>query len=97
MNHTPSSQELREQVLALFWILLFTSHWIGLTLVNWLGLARREQIIEWNEIYFSKIYLLLLTLTLLHTALRIVRQDKRLSPLPPIGDEPHDRPAQRGN
>ncbi len=93
MNQTPASQDFREQTLALLWILLFAGHWAGLTLLNEVGFLRREQIADWNEAYFSKIYLFLLTLTLLHLALRAMRREKTTSPLPNEGDTP--RAVQR--
>ncbi len=86
-----ASPENREQILPLLWLLLFAGHWVGLTLLNGFGFLRREQIAEWNETYFSKIYLLLLTFTLLQLALRATRRT------PIEGDEPSNRPAQRGD
>lgn len=81
--------------MALLWILLFAGRWAGLTLLNWSGFARREQIAEWDETLFSKIYLLLLTLTLLHLATRALSLKKPPSPLPSDGDAPRDSSAKR--
>lgn len=66
--------EAIERVLSLLWIVLFAGHWVGLTLLNWFGFVTLAQIAVLNESLFSRLYLVLLALTLLVLALRWMRE-----------------------
>lgn len=83
MTHKSVPQDIGERALAPLWLLLFAGHWVGLTLLNEFGFLRREQIADWNDALFSKLYLLLLIFTLLHLALRALRREN----LPPKEDD----------
>lgn len=66
-------------VMASGWILLFGGRWLLVPLVQAAGLVSPDQVAEWDANLLTKVYLILLSITCIVLALRVVRRV-----LPPV-------------
>ena len=74
------------QTLTLLWIALFGGRWIAVSLLQWNGILLPEQVAAFDSGILSRLYLILLALTILIVALRFARSLSAPSPDP--GQEP---------
>ena len=61
------------QIIAWLWIALFGGRWIVISLLQWNGILTPEQTAALDENVLSRLYVVLLALTLLILALRLLR------------------------
>ena len=62
------------QTLTLLWIVLFGGRWIAVSLLQWNGFLSPEQVAAFDSGVLSRLYLILLALTILIVALRVTRR-----------------------
>ena len=62
------------QTLSLSWIALFGGRWIVVSLLQWNGILTPEQVAAFDGGILSRVYLILLALTILIVALRMARR-----------------------
>ena len=73
------------QTLSLLWIALFGGHWIVVSLLQWNSMVSPEQVAAFDADILSRVYLILLALTILVVALRVARRYSAPSAASPTG------------